>query len=405
MSSWEPIVIVVLAFAALGLAVSAVSRLLVCCVVRHRPLGTQRDDQVSVLKPLCGMDASLAENLQAFAQQTHGNLTLVFGVAHAGDEALRVAQHFCREHAHLRTFISVGETPSLYNPKVALLAHMSARCSGDWLVVSDSNVRVTEDYVRDALSHAAPDVGLVTHLVSGCGGSSIPAHFENSQLNCFVAPGVCGVRFIAGQTCVIGKSMFLRREVLEAIGGFESAGGYLAEDYILGQAVRRAGHRVVTARMPVPTWNEGWTFTRFVSRHLRWAVMRRQLSRAAYALEVLLTPGPPLMVASALALWLPQAQLDVAWIAAALAADQTLDFITYSRMIGKPAPLITVLLNPVRQWLTVAIWGLGWFVQTVEWRGKTYRVGADSRLRPLQAAQAVQAVQAVRTTTETSVTR
>ena len=33
-----------------------------------------------------------------------------------------------------------------------------------------------------------------------------------------------------------------------------------------------------------------------------------------------------------------------------------------------------------RQWLTLAIWALGWFVQTVEWRGKTYRVGAGSRI-------------------------
>jgi hypothetical protein len=44
---------------------------------------------------------------------------------------------------------------------------------------------------------------------------------------------------------------------------------------------------------------------------------------------------------------------------------------------------VAVLLNPLRQWLTLAIWALGWFVQTVEWRGKSYRVGAGSRLRPM----------------------
>jgi ceramide glucosyltransferase len=397
MSSWEPIVIVLLAFAALGLAVSSVSRILLWGTVRHRPFGDERNDEVSVLKPLCGVDASLAENLQAFSRQTHENLSLVFGVADPDDEALSVAQHFCREHERVRTRITIGEAPSLHNPKVALLSHMSRYCGGDWVVVSDSNVRVTEDYVRDALSHAAPDVGLVTHLVSGCGGTSVSAHLENLQLNCFVAPGVCGVRYIAGQTCVIGKSMFLRRDVLEAIGGFESAGGYLAEDYVLGQAVRRAGHRVVTARMPVPTWNEGWTFARFVSRHLRWAVMRRQVSRTAYLVEALLTPGPALMVALVLGLWYPDTNIDPAWIAATIAADQLFDFVTYSRMAGKPTPLMALLLNPIRQWLTIAIWALGWFVQTVEWRGKTYRVGAESRLRPVQ--------QTLPTTSESSVPR
>jgi ceramide glucosyltransferase len=378
-----PIVVASLALAALGLAVSSVSRVIVWFVVRHRAEGEPSNDEVSILKPLCGVDASLAENLRAFSRQSHANLNIVFGVAAADDQALPVAQRFCREHETLTTRISIGETPCLHNPKVALLAHMSGLTSGDWVVVSDSNVRVSDAYVRDALSHAAPDVGLVTHLVAGCGGSSFAAHLENLQLNCFVAPGVCGVRFIAGQTCVIGKSMFLRRQVLEAIGGFESAGGYLAEDYVIGRAVRKAGHRVVTARMPVPTWNEGWTFARFVNRHLRWAVMRRQVSRVAYSIEMLLTPGPLLMLMLALGFWFPETGVALGWVAACLVIDQLLDYVTYRCMTGKPAPLASLLLNPLRQWLTLAIWALGWFVQSVEWRGKTYRVGAGSRLRPL----------------------
>jgi hypothetical protein len=140
---------------------------------------------------------------------------------------------------------------------------------------------------------------------------------------------------------------------------------------------------VVTARLPVPAWNDGWTFARFINRHLRWAVMRRQVSRPAYLVEMLLTPGPLLMLMLALGWWFPDSGIDLGWVAACVAIDQGLDYITYSRMTGKLAPIATVLLNPLRQWLTLAIWALGWFVQSVEWRGKTYRVGANSRLRPL----------------------
>jgi ceramide glucosyltransferase len=383
MSPWDPIVVVLLVVATLGLAVSTTSRMLCWGFVRHRSKGEHRGDRVSILKPLCGVDASLAENLRAFSAQSHANLDIVFGVADPHDEALPVAHRFCREHQAVATLISVGEAQSLHNPKVALLAHMSPLCTGDWVVVSDSNVRVTKDYVRDALSHAAPDVGLVTHLVSGAGGSSVPAHLENLQLNCFVAPGVCGVRFIAGQTCVIGKSMFLRRGALDAIGGFESAGGYLAEDYVIGRAVRRAGQRVVTARLPVATWNEGWTFTRFVSRHLRWAVMRRRVSRVAYLVELLLTPGPVLVLVLGLGSWLPAPHVNLEWLLASIVLDQLFDFVTYWRMTGRRPPVMAAVLNPLRQWLTLAIWTLGWFVHSVEWRGKTYRVGAGSRLRPL----------------------
>jgi ceramide glucosyltransferase len=68
---------------------------------------------------------------------------------------------FVRDSRELPIRVSVGEDESLENPKVALLERMSWHSDGDWVVVSDSNVRVPPDYVRDALSHAAPDVGLI----------------------------------------------------------------------------------------------------------------------------------------------------------------------------------------------------------------------------------------------------
>jgi ceramide glucosyltransferase len=386
MSPWDPIVIVLLALAALGLAVSSVSRVLVWGIVRHRPKPGVSQDWVDILKPLCGVDASLAENLSAFSRQSHVRYRVIFGAASPGDEALDIARHFCREHGALPTRISVGESVGLHNPKVALLSQMARSSSAEWVVVSDSNVRVTEDYLRDALSHTAPDVGLVTHLVFGTGARSIAAHLESLQLGCFVAPGVCGARFVLGETCVIGKSMFLRREALARIGGFEAVGGYLAEDYVIGRAIAQAGYRVVTATMPVATWNEGWTLGRFASRHLRWAVMRRQVSRPGYLVELLLTPGPALMLALLIGCCVSGVGIDTRWVAASIVFDQLLDAVTHSCMLGRRAPWSSLMLNPIRQWLTLAIWALGWFVHTVEWRGKSYRVGVGSRLEALHGA-------------------
>jgi ceramide glucosyltransferase len=384
MMTWELPLAALSAFTVLALSVSLLSRLLVWVVVRHRPLERHTKAKVSILKPLCGADASLSENLDAFARQSHQDLDIVFGVADIRDDALPVALRFCRAHKDVATRISVGEDTRLDNPKLALLERMSWLSDGAWVVISDSNVRVTERYVQDALAHAAPDVGLITHLVSGCGGQSVAAHLENLQLNCFVAPGVCGVRFVAGRTCVIGKSMFLRREALDAIGGFEVAGSFLAEDYVIGRAIEEAGYRVVTASMPVPAWNDGWTLGRFVKRHLRWAVMRRRVSRAAYLAEPLLTPAPALIALALVALWFPESGVSIAWVGLGLALEQLIDAITFTRMTGRPVPALAVILNPLRQCLTLTIWALGWFVQTVEWRGKAYRVGPGSKLELLE---------------------
>lgn len=388
MTPWSLLETALFVLCALALAVSSVSRLLVCAFVRHRAVSHSTSVKVTILKPLCGADPSLAENLGAFSRQSHQNLDIVFGVAELDDAALPVALRFCKEHVGVRARINVGENREVDNPKLALLQRMSRLSDSDWVVVSDSNVRVTERYVEDALAHAAPDVGLITHLVSGRGGRSLGAHLENLQLNCFVAPGVCGVRFIAGRTCVIGKSMFLRRDALEKIGGFEAAGSFLAEDYVIGRALERAGYRVVTASMPVPAWSEGWTLRRFVSRHLRWAVMRRRVSRPAYAAEVLLTPAPALVTLLGVGLLTPASGVSVVWVGFGLLVEQLLDAVTFSRMAGERVPLAAVALNPLRQCLTLGIWVVGWFVQTVEWRGRAYRVGRGSKLEPLpQLAQ------------------
>lgn len=390
MTTWELFVTLLVTVSVLALVVSSVSRISVWLVVRHKPLVRPTSARVSILKPLCGAEPSLTGNLEAFSRQSHENLNIVFGVADVGDDALPVAMRFCRDHQGLTTRISVGEYSRLDNPKLALLERMSWVSDGEWLVVSDSNVRVDERYVEDALAHAAPDVGLVTHLVTGSGGRSIAALLENLHLNCFVAPGVCGVRLIAGRTCVIGKSMFLRRDALRRIGGFEAAGSFLAEDYVIGRAIEQAGYRVVTSNLPVRAWNEGWTLGRFVSRHLRWAVMRRRVSRPAYVTEVLLTPVPPLAALLGVGLLSPATGINVAWVGLSLLIEQLLDAITFMRMTGRRMPLAAALLNPFRQCFTLAIWVCGWFVQSVEWRGKVYRVGPGSRLEPIEQREPLQ---------------
>lgn len=378
MSAWVPIVA---ALSAVGLLTSTACHLLVWVAVKRKSPSAGRaiSSAVTVLKPLCGVDGQLRENLEAFARQSHRDLRLVLGVARRDDAALPVAERFRDEHPDLDVRVCIGESSAI-NPKVALLERMCALARGPWVVVSDSNVRVDPDYVSRSLRHAAEGVGLVTHLVAGAGGDSAAAHYENLQLNCFVAPGVCGARFIAGRTCVIGKSMFLRRSVLDEMGGFGRVGGYLAEDYATGIAVERAGHRVATADVPVRAWHAGWTLARFLNRHVRWAVMRRSVSPLAYLYELFLTPGPLLTVLFALSMVSREPLLAPGWIGLALVLQGATVAITYWRMSGLRVPLLALALNPIREWLTVAIWVVGWFVHEVAWRGSPYRVGRDSVL-------------------------
>jgi ceramide glucosyltransferase len=302
-----------------------------------------------------------------------------------------VAERFCATHPNLSTRVSVGEAPDTVNPKVALLERMSRQTNGDWLVVSDSNVRVAPGYVTEALSHATPEVGLITHLVSGVGGDSAAAHCENLHLNTFIAPAICGARFLASRTCVVGKSMFLRRDVLDQLGGFRSAGDFLAEDYALGQAVERAGYRVATSSVPVSAWHEGWTFKRFFNRHVRWAVMRRRISVLGYLAELLVSPGPVLNLLLLVG-WVAQVSPGtLGWVTTGLVLEALMAWVTYWRISGRCMSWQALLCKPLRDGLALGIWILGWFVQRIEWRAKTYRIGAQTVLQaaPVTLAEGI----------------
>ena len=351
----------------------------------------QEELVVTLLKPLCGVDNSLDSNLEGVARQTHSKLDVVFGLACTADAAYLHARRFRQRHPSLASRISIGETSGCINPKVALLDRMTrgvieeSQSAADrhWLVVSDSNVRLPPSYVAEALSHTAdPEVGLVTHLVAGCGGDTWAAHCENLQLNVGIAPAVCAVRFLAGRTCVIGKSIFIRSDVLAALGGFQAVSQVLAEDYVLGRAVQRAGFRTVVAKQPVLAWHEGWTFGRFFNRHGRWAVMRRRISVPAYLLEPLLLPMPWLVLLLLANAQLQEPVVNAKWIVAAMIGNMALIAITSWRLTGRRISAEAWAISPLREVLTLLIWMRGWFVRRIEWRGKLYRIGKDSALSP-----------------------
>jgi ceramide glucosyltransferase len=367
------------------------------CVGRGHGRGNRRSTQaideaspsprLTLLKPMCGVDAALANNLQTIAQQTYSNFDVVFGAADRWEPALEYARQFTRRFPNLTSTFSFGQTNGCINPKVSLLAHMTIRhrrpCSNHWYVVSDSNVQLLPDYLEEAVSHMAPDVGLVTHLVAGCGGDNLAAAFENLQLNASITPAVAFVRYVTGRTCVIGKSIFIRADVLANLGGFQAIGGVLAEDYLLGREVARAGMKVVISTRTVRAWHEQWSWGRFFNRHGRWACMRRNISLTGYLLEPLLAPCFALTCAWSIGRILYEPGFDVDAIGLGIVWSMALAGMTTRVLSGEWGGSVNAVLNPIRECLTLAIWVKGWFIRHIEWRGKSYFVLADSVLRPV----------------------
>ncbi len=256
--------------------------------------------------------------------------------------------------------------------------------------ISDSNVRVASGYLRGTAAELAdPEVGLVTNVLVGEEADRLGGVLECLHLNSFVASAASFARVVGRRACVIGKSMLFRKSDLDRLGGFWAVRNVLAEDYVIGRSFELAGYKVALSPWLVSTVNRGWTAERFANRHVRWAQMRRRLSLPAYLGELLLNPVLWIALAfCALAATRPGLDLRllaVGAVAVAVAVKCASDALLSRKLSGEMPPLGHVLLIPLKDLMMAAIWLVGAFRRTVNWRGNLLRIEQGSRLVAHQA--------------------
>ncbi|HVE87751.1 MAG TPA: glycosyltransferase [Myxococcales bacterium] len=331
---------------------------------------------ISILKPLCGADDDLAENLRQFATLGYPDYELILGVRSAQDEAYPPAVEAARRWpSRVKLVLQRGE-PGL-NPKVNQLCTLVEAASKPIILVSDSNCRPPEGYLEEIASafESDPQVACTSNPIIGIGEQRLGSAVENLHLASVTATGVVAAKAM-NRDIVVGKSMALRRADLEAMGGFFAVRNHLAEDYVLGKRAARIG-KVRVLRRPVYQLSRRRTYRELLERHRRWSVLHRTLlSPAASLAQSLMNPLPFALVALLLR---PSAGM-VAAFAAAWAVKAALDWAAVR--LHRPG---FGLLTPVYVLLKDASMFLAWCNalgrRTVMWRGHRLRVERGSLLR------------------------
>jgi ceramide glucosyltransferase len=332
---------------------------------------------VSVIKPLAGLDDDLESNLESFFRLDYPDYEVVFSFASDRDPAFEVARRVADRHPDRdAVFVVDGREPGA-NAKVARLS-AGARCArGRYLLLSDGNVRVEPGFLRRAIGFFAdPTVGLVSHLFRASGARTFASRLESLHLNGCLQAGTAAVAHWLGMPCVVGKSILISRTSLNAIGGFTPLRDFLAEDFLLGRLVSRAGLRVILCAEEVETAEVAKTLGRVWARHRRWAILRQRLGGAAYLGEIFSSPamwfvgavltseGRLPVLAGAVLLGLARGALE------SLGAAEA----------GRPLSASDYLLLPLRDlWVSVIFWA-GLFGQRTAWRGRSLRVGPGTLL-------------------------
>lgn len=375
-----------LAAVAVGVVALVLQTFAVAVHVRDRKPLPKTCPPISILKPLCGADDRLEENLECFANLDYPNYEVVLGLKDSTDSAYPVALAALKKWPQkFRLEMQHGEPG--YNPKVNQLVTLEAAARHDILVVSDSNTQVDRDYLL-GIAQAFEDttVACVTHPVVGKFEKAMGSRMDNLHLCCCLAGGQISAKRIAGKDIVIGKSMAFRRSDLEAMGGFYAMRNYLAEDYVIGRWVKQKlkNKRVVVALGRVLNVSENKDISSFYKRYERWAIIQRTaVTMITNVGQICMNPVP--LVTLALMLY-PASWMLAVW-AFVVALRFTVD-LTTSSLLRQQAPMLQdVAAIFLKDFVTFYCWCKALVNDTVNWRGNTLRVVAGSRLVPLEGAR------------------
>ncbi len=330
---------------------------------RRSSSGTQ-PQPASILKPVRGADPSLRGAIASHLA-LEGQFELLCGVR-AGDAAESLLSQF----PEVRIVQSHTLTP---NGKVGTLIDLERAATHPLLVVNDADIRVDPDYLRRVTAPLAdPKVGLVTCLYRP-EGDTFASRFEGLGVSTDFAPSALVARLVGVDEFAMGSTLAFRRADLKRIGGFEAIAPYLADDYQLGHRIHALGLKCVLSDVIVSTrLSGGWAD---VWRHqVRWARTIRVSKFAGYL-------GLPFTFAT---LWAVVAGASGEWRPAlALIAVRMLVAIEAGWFVLRSRDVLRLFfLIPVRDLFGVAVWAVGLFGSSVEWRGQRLKLDREGRIVP-----------------------
>ncbi len=340
---------------------------------------------VTILKPLYSAEPGLFEHLASFCRQDYaGKVQIVFGVHTAHDPAAPVVERLIADMPgrDLKLVVTASASgPS--NDKVANLIGMSAHALHGVLLVSDSDIAVGPDYIaRTVAALERPGVGVVTWLYRGVPAGGVPSRLARMAIDHHFLPSVLVGRTLGLAHPCFGSTLALTRETLTRIGGFEAFGEHLADDYAIGDAVRRLGLTIAVPDGVVAHACTETSLAELVRHELRWARTVRAVDPAGFAGSVLTHPVPLALLGAIAAGFTP-----AAWgvLAAALASRLVLQRQVDHTLGGERDAWWLAL---ARDALSFVLFIGSFFVTVVHWRGRAYAVRRDGTLVPVRDSRA-----------------
>ena len=347
---------------------------------------------ISVVKPLCGLDRELEANLESFFRQDYPSYEIVFAVRDETDAAVPFVRGLQEKYPTVPTRLLFVGSSRYLNAKVHAMEEILCVARHDFLVISDSDVRVSKDYLRSVVAPLADTgVGMVTCLSRGVPANTVWSLLEALGINTQFLAGVLSAWLLIGMEFSLGPTMVIRKRQMEEIGGVGVLGDYLADDFVLGELVARAGYRVVLSEMVPDHLFGGESMEDSLNHRLRWERSSRCSRPAGYLGQVFMHTVPLVIAAwAALRFLNPLGSPALHWFALSLfalsiGARALLAWEVGWRIMRDANVKKYWWLLPVQDLLSFAIWLWAFFGNEIVWRGVAFRVLKGGKLQRIEA--------------------
>jgi ceramide glucosyltransferase len=340
---------------------------------------------VSILKPLRGIDPQMYESFRSHCVQDYPEYQIIFGVSEADDPAVEAVHDLMREFPQCKIQLVVCPRVLGTNRKTSNLVQMLPHASHDHILINDSDILVTPDYLGRVMApFASAKVGMTTCPYRGIAANTLGSKLESVGISTDFIAGVLAARQVEdGIHFALGSTLAMSRVALDAIGGLEPLVDYLADDFELGNRISRAGFEVVLVDVVVETHLPTYSFRQFFEHQMRWARSTRDSRRRGYV-GILLTFGLPWAIISVLlsaGVWWSWIVLAAAAALRTAVAAQVGIGVVHDRSVWRHLWLV-----PLRDLIAFWVWFASFAGHQVHWRGEIF-ILENGRIRSTHLPQ------------------
>ena len=339
---------------------------------------------LTLFKPLHGAEANLEAYLDTFFTQDYPKYEILFCARDPQDPGLAIARRVAARHPHIPVqFLATGGQPDYINDKVISMERMETAATYDILVISDSDVRVSPDYLRAvALPFADPKVGAITCPYRGVAvDGGLWARLEAVGMSVEMTAGVLAARLTEGMQFTLGPTMAFRRDTIRRMGGFRVTADYCADDFILGNETWKLGQEVVLSHHAIDHMVINTSLVSSLKHQIRWMKSTR-FSRPKGHFGTALTFSMPFGILALIAgLAFHHVALGLGLFAAAVATRLALSIAVGRAIVQDRSWFNLVVLYPIRDLMGFVFWAASYSSSTILWRGHIFQLLPGGKMR------------------------